>query len=612
MNGAIASLAAILVTGLSLALTVTVRQLRRDRARLGQGQLELGASMSRLRAVADAVTEAMVMVDASGRVTLANRAADRLFGARSGGLKGCHIEQLVPAHRLSAGSPEAGGGDAANAEVAAFRRDGSSFSAQVDSGSVTGGDGKIVVIREMSQTRARSAALSPQLLHDSLTGLPSEHQLRDQLDARLKAAAARRTPFSVFVLDLDRFAEVNERFGHPVGDRLLTFVAERLRQVLRASDLVARLGGDDFAILPGGNATPASSARIARQVVAAFKEPATIDGRVVQASVSIGISHFPDHGEDVETLMAHAEIARQAAKRARRGWRVFTPADDDAEVEERAVRLSELRKALDNQELELFYQPIVRLAGSGLLALDATVRWRHHRLGLLAPGQFLPAAEQTEIIRPLTRSILGMAVEQQAHWREQGHDALRVNVRIAGRNVQDHQLPRVVTSLLERWVVPASALSITIDENTALPVEAPVLHSLAEGGVGLALDRYGSGSASLLRLRGLPFAELRLEGSLVASAQGEGVEAAAVRGIVELAHALDLVVIATGVDDEATRESLQRLGCDAAQGRLWGEPVPAGAVIPLLRLLARQSRFPGLGRYRPGSTPPRTEPAETG
>jgi EAL domain-containing protein (putative c-di-GMP-specific phosphodiesterase class I) len=310
--------------------------------------------------------------------------------------------------------------------------------------------------------------------------------------------------------------------------------------------------------------------------------------------------------------MRNAETARQAAKQARRGWTVYTPADDTSEIEDRAVRLAELRKALDNQELELFYQPVVRVADSALLAVDATVRWRHQRHGLLTPDQFVPAAEQTDIIRPLTRSILGLALQQQARWREQGH-ALRINVKIAGRNVQDRQLPRAVSSLLERWTVPANSLSITVDENTTLSMAAPVLHALAENGVGVALGNYGSDSASLLRLRGLPFTELRLDGSLVASARREGVEAAAVRGIVDLAHALNLTVIATGVDDEATRSAIQQLGCDAARGRLWGEPVPAGAVIPLLRLLARQARFPGLGRYRPGaSPPPRTEPAETG
>ncbi len=482
----------------------------------------------------------------------------------------------------------------------------------MDSRLVAEGEGRIVVVRDMSEVRAQSAALIHQTLHDSLTGLPNDRQFREALLARLEVAAARRAPFSVFLLDLDRFAEVNEGLGHGVGDRLLVVVAERLRQTLRATDVVARLGGDEFAVIPGGSATPAASARIARQMLAAFKEPVTVDGHALEAGISIGIANFPDHGADAQTLMAHAEIARQAAKQARRGWRVYTSADDTSEIEDRAVRLAELRKAIDNQELELFYQPVVRLADSALLGLDGTVRWRHPRHGLLTPDQFVPAAEETEIIRPLTRCALGLAIEQQARWRDQGH-ALRVNVKIAGRNVQDRQLPRAVSGLLERWGVPPASLSITVDENTSLSLEAPVLRSLAKMGVGVALDDYGSDSTSLLRLRALPFTELRLDGSLLASARHEGVEAAAVRGIVELAHALNLTVIATGVDDEAARTSIQGLGCDAAQGGLWSYPVPSGAVIPLLRLLARQSRFPGLSRYRPGAPPPaHTEPAEAG
>jgi diguanylate cyclase (GGDEF)-like protein/PAS domain S-box-containing protein len=611
MNVGVALLAALLLLALGAACTAVVRQFQRDRSRLEERAADLSVSAIRLRAVADAVTEAILILDGDGQVTLANRAAERLFGAADGTLTGCHVEQLLPAFRPGASDLPMGGSGPGQA-AAAFRRDATSFSAQVDSRLVAEGEGRIVVVRDISEVRAQSAALLHQTLHDSLTGLPNDRQFREALLARLEVAAARRAPFSVFLLDLDRFAEVNQSLGHGVGDRLLVAVAERLRRTLRATDVVARLGGDDFAIIPGGSATPAASARIARQVLAAFKEAVTVDAHSLEAGISIGIANFPDHGGDAQTLMANAEVARQAAKQARRGWRVYTPADGTSEIEDRAVRLAELRRAIDNQELELFYQPLVRLADSALLALDATVRWRHQRHGLLTPDQFVPAAEETEIIRPLTRCVLGLAIEQQANWRDQGH-ALRVNVKIAGRNVQDRQLPRAVSGLLERWGVPPASLSITVDENTTLSMEAPVLQSLANMGVGVALDDYGSDSTSLLRLRALPFTELRLDGSLVASARREGVEAAAVRGIVELAHALNLTVIATGVDDEAARVSIQRLGCDAAEGGLWGDPVPSGAVIPLLRLLARQSRFPGLSRYRTGSPPPpRTEPAETG
>jgi len=609
MYAGLASLGTLLLLAL-LALALARRQLRRERARLAELSTGLHDAATRLQAVADAVTEAIVILDGEGQVTLANRAADRLFGAAAGILAGCHVEQLLPAFRPGAAEPPIGANGPAEVQTSAFRRDGTSFAVHVESRLIAGG--RIVVILEMSEVRALSAAVAHQALHDSLTGLPNERQLQEQLLARIQVAAARRTPFSLFLLDIDRFAEVNERLGHAAGDRLLTAVAERLRQTLRATDVVACRGGDDFAILPGGSATPAASARIARQVLAAFKEPLPVDGHPLEVEISIGIANFPDHGDDAVTLMRNADVARQAAKQARRGWRIYTPADAISEVEDRAVRLAELRKALDNQELELFYQPVVRVADSALVALDATVRWRHPRHGLLAPDEFLPVAEQTDIIRPLTRCVLGLAVEQQARWREQGH-SIRVNVRIAGRNVQDRQLAGAVSRLLERWSVPPAALSIAVDENTTLSGDAPVLRALAEAGVGVGLDGYGSDSASLVRFRGLPFTELRLDGTLVAAAGREGVEAAAVRSVVDLAHALKLTVVATGVDDEGARACIQRLGCDAARGRLWGEPVPAGAVIPLLRLLARQSRFPGLGRYRPGSSsPPQAEPAETG
>ena len=346
MNVGVALLAALLLLALGAACTAVVRQFQRDRSRLEERAADLSVSAIRLRAVADAVTEAILILDGDGQVTLANRAAERLFGAADGTLTGCHVEQLLPAFRPGASDLPMGGSGPGQA-AAAFRRDATSFSAQVDSRLVAEGEGRIVVVRDISEVRAQSAALLHQTLHDSLTGLPNDRQFREALLARLEVAAARRAPFSVFLLDLDRFAEVNQSLGHGVGDRLLVAVAERLRRTLRATDVVARLGGDDFAIIPGGSATPAASARIARQVLAAFKEAVTVDAHSLEAGISIGIANFPDHGGDAQTLMANAEVARQAAKQARRGWRVYTPADGTSEIEDRAVRLAELRRAID-------------------------------------------------------------------------------------------------------------------------------------------------------------------------------------------------------------------------------------------------------------------------
>ena len=603
-----------LASALLVSLTVAflLIQLDRGRKRLRASDAALRSSQSRLVAVIGDVAQAILMVGDDGIVTTANPAAARLFGAREGALAGLHVEQLLPSYRLAGADAKVPGATrASQPDMAAFRRDGKGFRAHVDTSVSLGAEGtaRILVVRDAPEFIPQPAATAKPVLHDSLTGLPNRDQFIERLLARIQQGSARSTPFSVFLMDLDRFAEVNQSLGHLVGDQLLRAVGERLRQTLRATDLVARLGGDEFAVILGGSATPATSARIARQVLGAFREPLMIDGRALEPAVSIGIANFPDHGVDSGTLMLHAESAMYAAKQARRGWMFYTQADDTAEVEDRVVRLAELRKALDNQELELFYQPVIRVADSALVSVEATVRWRHHRRGLLTPDQFIPAAEQTEIIRPLTRTLLGMAVGQQSRWREQGY-ALRVGVKIAGRNAQDRQLPRVVGALLRRWSVPPTALVIHIDESTTLSLDAETLRSLAGSGVSLAVDNFGSDPTSLLRLRGLPFTELRLDPSLVASLRGSGSQTAAVHEIVDLAHTLALTVTAQGVDNEATLAALRQVGCDAAQGRLWSEPVPAGAVIPLLRLLARQSRFPGLGKFRPGAeAPPGASPS---
>ncbi|MGD0832876.1 MAG: EAL domain-containing protein [Candidatus Dormibacteria bacterium] len=614
LSGAATLLPAGLVRlGLDLAAALLVAvlvgfllvRLEGGRRRLAGADAALRAAEARLRAVIGDVTQAILLVGEDGVVTAANPAAGRLFGAAGGELAGRHVEQLLPSYRLSASAPDQRGATrVSQPDMAAFRRDGTCFVAHVDTSVSTGEGGatRILVVRDAPEGSQPAAAARP-VLHDSLTGLPNRDQFTERLLARIQQGAQRSTPFSVFMMDLDRFAEVNRSLGHLAGDQLLRAVGERLRQTLRATDLVARLGSDEFAVILGGSATPATSVRIARQVLGAFREPLLVDGQPMEPSVSIGVANFPEHGTDTGTLMLHAESAMYAAKEARRGWMVYSQADDTAEVEDRVVRLAELRKALDNQELELFYQPVVRVADAALVSVEATVRWRHHRRGLLEPDQFIPAAEQTEIIRPLTRTLLGMAVGQQSRWREQGY-ALRVGVKIAGRNAQDRQFPKAVGALLRRWSVPPTALAIHIDESTTLSLDVETLNSLAGSGVSLAVDNFGSGPTSLLRLRGLPFTELRLDPAVAASLRGSGSQSASVREIVDLAHTLNLTVTARGVDDEATLAALQQVGCDAGQGRLWSEPVPAGAVIPLLRLLARQSRFPGLGKFRSEAAAP--------
>ena len=441
------------------------------------------------------------------------------------------------------------------------------------------------IVGRASRTLRRHAEESRhQALHDDLTGIANRRQLVAALGRAVERAGSGDGRFALLMFDLDRFKEVNDALGHGHGDLLLREVATRLQTSVRAGDLLARLGGDEFALLLDEVDRASAAIEIADRVSATLAEEFVLGDVPLVVEASIGISLFPDHAEDGEGLLQAADMAMYAAKRGGTSVEVFRPERDRRESGS-VARLAELRRAIADDELVLHYQPKVDLQTGEVTGVEALVRWQHPREGLLAPMQFLPLAERTALVGPLTAWVLDAALAQCAEWRAMGID-VPVAVNVSERSLHDRHFPREVGELLERSGVEGSRLHLELTERgliADLPTAMDVIDRLHALGVRLSIDDFGTGYSSLARLLELPIQELKIDRSIVRDMESGASGTAIVRSTIDLGHHLDLEVVAEGVESETTLRELRRLGCDAAQGYFLLRPQPAADVSDWLR-----------------------------
>ncbi len=417
--------------------------------------------------------------------------------------------------------------------------------------------------------------LEHQALYDQLTQLPNRTLLQDRLKQALFVSERETKKVAVLMVDLDRFKEVNDSLGHEAGDQLLIQVAARFSGALRHSDTVGRLGGDEFAvIIPNADSELAS--HLASSLLQALDTEFEINGMRLSVSASIGISVYPLHGMDVGTLLKHADIAMYAAKRTRYGYAIYD-ADADEHQPGRLTLVGDLRQALINRELELYYQPKIDLRTGALYGAEALARWPHSKRGFVPPDEFIPIMEQTGLIRPFTIWAIEHALQQCALWHAENLD-LTVAVNLSMESLLDSQFPVQLVALLKRSKTPPSCLILEITESVFLSEHArvcSVLSLLREQGVQFSIDDFGTGHSSLSRLKKLPVSELKIDRSFVMDMEHDRDDAVIVRSTVDLAHNLGLAVIAEGVETEATLNLLRNMGCDMAQGYYIGRPLPA-------------------------------------
>ncbi|HEY5032605.1 MAG TPA: EAL domain-containing protein [Actinomycetes bacterium] len=414
--------------------------------------------------------------------------------------------------------------------------------------------------------------------HDQLTGLPNRRLFHRRI-AELTEGGSRRLG-AVAVIDLDRFKEVNDSLGHQNGDELLAQLGTRLAAAIRPGDTVARLGGDEFGVILARVATEAEAMAALSRLRAVVEEPVQITGLPLSAEASIGFALTPDDGEDAETLLQRADIAMYVAKAGHTGVVRYDPSQNHYDSDRLAV-VGELRRALAEDELILYYQPKTRLSDGAVTAVEALIRWHHPRHGLLYPDAFLPLAEQTGLIDPLTDWVIATALTQIREWGASA-EMLSVSVNISARNLSNPTFADRVLAALDTSGLPYERLLLEITETalfTDVDRATAVLERLSRAGVPISLDDFGQGQTSLGFLSRLPLQELKIDRTFVTDMLADTSHSAIVRSVIELAHNLGFVVVAEGVEDEPTMRALFEMGCDAAQGYVLARPMPAGRLL---------------------------------
>jgi diguanylate cyclase (GGDEF)-like protein len=423
--------------------------------------------------------------------------------------------------------------------------------------------------------------------HDALTGLPNAVVFADRVDVALTAARRNGRRAAVLFLDLDRFKSINDSLGHAVGDQLLRAVASRLQGALRDSDTVARNGGDEFTILLSSVDDEMDCARVAEKLLGVFAAPIVAGARELVTSTSIGVAMFPDDGEDVETLLKHADTVMYRAKaNGRNAFQLYT-SDMSARARVRLSLESNLRNAIDRQELQLHYQPKVDLTSQEVVGLEALVRWPHRELGFVGPDAFIPLAEETGLIVPLGEWVLETACRQAKEWVDIGLPAVPVAVNLSARQFADHRFEGVVERILDRTGLDPSLLELELTESVFLHDVAgasATLRRLRSLGVGCSIDDFGTGYSGLTYLATMPIDSLKIDRSFIGAIRGELDESPIVEAVIALAHSLRMTVIAEGVETDPQARFLRAHGCEQMQGYLFSPPLPAHEIEHLLLL----------------------------
>lgn len=549
---------------------------------------EAETGLNRLAAIVSSSDDAIVGWNTDKTITSWNPGAERLYGWTEAEMLGHSIAALMPDEReeetqaicarLLAGKPTE------LPDTLRRHKNGRNLEVWVSSSPVKNAAGEILgactISRSISEQKKASELIRWQAYNDPLTSLPNRAFFRQALEEAITRAA----PFTLVFIDLDQFKYVNDSLGHAAGDRLLQEAAARFECCLQEGDLLARMGGDEFTLLLPGEA----GEQRAEALLQALDAPVTLEGHELHIAASLGISRFPADSLDAETLLKYADLAMYRAKERGRGqWQVFSPALMEA-AHERLTLESSLRKAVERNELIVLYQPQVSLRTGEIIGTEALVRWKHPELGVVAPSRFIPLAEETGLIVPLGEWVLHTACRQAALWAREGR-SLRQSVNLSARQLAEPGLVARVQAVLDQTGFDPRLLDLELTESALVAqgeAAADRLASLRELGVRISLDDFGTGYSSLAYLRRFPLDVLKVDRAFVAELGGGGRKAwqdqAVVQAIVSMAHALELEVVAEGVETEAQFEALQRLGCDSMQGFLYSPPITPERLETLL------------------------------
>jgi diguanylate cyclase (GGDEF)-like protein/PAS domain S-box-containing protein len=413
--------------------------------------------------------------------------------------------------------------------------------------------------------------------HDELTGLPNRVSFNHSLEHAIKQAKRRRAKLAVMFIDLDRFKNINDSLGHDCGDQLLQEISVRLQSSLRDSDIVARLGGDEFVVMVEGWQTSEDLMAVGQKILHAVSRPFILEGQEYDLTTSIGISTYPQHGNDAQELLRHADVAMYRAKElGKNNFQFYTEQMDFNSVDRLRLE-SALRRAITRDEFCLHYQPVVNLATGYMVGMEALVRWQHPQRGLLAPGEFISIAEETGLIVPIGEWVLRAACEQNRKWQQMGYGPLRVSVNLSARQFQSG-LVGVVARVLEDTGLPAQLLELEITESMVMqnPDQAVrLLNELHDMGIALSIDDFGTGYSSLAYLKRFPIDSLKIDRSFITELPLDTDNAAIIRAIIQMAHGLEIHVVGEGVETAEQAGFLSDQSCDRVQGFHYSRPLAA-------------------------------------
>jgi diguanylate cyclase (GGDEF)-like protein len=550
----------------------------------------------------NAIGDAVICADNSGRITFMNSAAETMTGVT---LAACRHRPISETLRLTdpggagislgdsiaAMMPDQGGRIAASAIL--NRDSGRDVPVEYIASSILGRSGAVIgavyALRDMSATRILSLKLAHMAQHDSLTGLPNRVLLSDRIKHAIAIAPRHLRQPGVLFLDLDGFKHVNDSLGHAIGDKLLQSVAKRLTNCVRTSDTVSRLGGDEFVILLAEMAHPEDAAIAANRMLEAVSEPHHIDQHELHISTSIGVSLFPNDGTDAETLIKNADTAMyQAKEQGRKTYRFFEPAMNLRAVERQSIEEG-LRRAVERNELSLHYQPKIDLATGRISSAEALVRWNNKTRGNTPPVQFISVAEDSGLIVPVGKWVLREACRQAKAWSSAGMDLQTIAVNVSAMEFQnDHFLQNVFSTLEETGLEPEK-LELELTESVLMKrtgAAAATLKSLRAEGIRLAIDDFGTGYSSLSYLTRFPVDTLKIDQSFIRQITGIPAETTIVTAVLSMARSLNLRVVAEGVETAGELEFLQAHHCDEAQGYYFSRPLPAPQFQEMLHAYA--------------------------
>ncbi|MGF6511556.1 diguanylate cyclase (GGDEF)-like protein/PAS domain S-box-containing protein [Paraburkholderia sp. 32] len=482
---------------------------------------------------------------------------------------------------------------AANREVSAvvrnYRKDGALFWNQLFIAPVPNAEGVIThhigVINDVTELIRYQEQLEYQANYDGLTRLPNRNLLRDRLEHALVVAQRHHSGVAVVFLDLDGFKNVNDSLGHSVGDRLLGVVAERLARCSRTSDTVARHGGDEFVIVMTDTVDEQSLITWMERVRASIAEPMWLDGTELYVGCSMGASLFPQDGEDAETLMKKADVAMYRAKDMGRNTFQFYQPEMNASAGARLNLERRLRRALRDNEFLLHYQPQVDIGSGQIVGIEALVRWHDPEVGLVPPSSFIPLAEESGLIGPLSEWVLREACRQNKAWQDQGLPPARVSVNLSARVFQQRDIAKLVMQVLDETGLEPKYLELELTESTIMrnaEEAVSMLNELHALGIGLAIDDFGTGYSSLSYLKRFPVDRLKIDRSFVSDIGVSGDDETITSAIIALAHSLKLQVIAEGVETSAQLDFLKERACDEMQGFYFAKPLSTEAIAELL------------------------------